>query len=135
MRKINFIVVHCTATVAGRHVSAAEVDQWHRQRGFDSIGYHYLVDVDGYLYLGRPEEEVGAHAKGVNKCSIGVAYAGGLDAHGDPADTRTPQQKATLRRLLTDLHARYPEASIVGHRELAAKACPCFDAAKEYADL
>lgn len=134
-RVINLIVVHCTATMAGRDVTAADVDRWHQQRGFRCIGYHYLVRLDGRIERGRPENEVGAHCKGYNAHSIGVVYAGGLDANGRPADTRTPQQRAALIGLLRDLRRRYSGATIRSHRDFAAKACPCFDATAEYATL
>ncbi len=134
-RVVNLIVVHCTATPAGRDVTAADVDRWHRQRGFRCIGYHYLVRLDGRIERGRPENEQGAHCRGHNARSIGVGYAGGLDANGRPADTRTPEQRAALMTLLRDLRRRYPEAVIRGHRDFAAKACPCFDATTEYAAL
>ena len=132
MRKITFIIVHCTATRAGKAFTAADIDRWHRARGFKKIGYHYVVGLDGYIELGRDLEEIGAHAKGINKCSIGVAYVGGLDSAGQPADTRTPEQKAALVRLLRHLKELFPEAVIIGHRDVAAKACPCFDAKSEY---
>lgn len=135
MREINLIVVHCTATPAGREVTRADVDLWHRQRGFDGIGYHFLVMLDGSEVAGRPVEKIGAHALGFNRNSIGVAYVGGLDRQGKPADTRTPAQKQALVRLLKRLRASYPGAAITGHNMLAAKACPCFDADKEYAAL
>lgn len=135
MRKINEIIVHCTATPEGRDVSAAEVDRWHRQRGFRCIGYHYLVRLDGRVEAGRSEEEIGAHCKGHNAGSIGVAYVGGLDSKGNPTDTRTPAQCAALAALLRELKNRYAGARILSHRDFAAKACPCFDATKEYAGL
>ena len=135
MRKINLIVVHCTATSAGRKVTAAEIDTWHKARGFKSIGYHFVVGLDGYIELGRPVGEPGAHAKWFNRYSIGVAYVGGLDGEGKAADTRTSEQKTALVRLLRHLKSRFPEARIVGHRDLAPKACPCFDAAKEYEEI
>ena len=135
MRKINLIVVHCTASPAGRHVSVADVDRLHRQRGFRSIGYHYLIDIDGKIEVGRPLEQIGAHAKGYNANSIGICYVGGLDRNGKPADTRTPAQKLSIINLLKSLKARFPAARIIGHRDVAAKACPCFDATSEYAAL
>lgn len=135
MRDINFIVVHCTATPALRRITAAEVDSWHKARGFQGIGYHYLVHQNGYIELGRDINLPGAHVKGFNRHSIGVAYAGGLDEQGRPADTRTPLQKAALRRLLTYLKEEFPEAKIHSHRDFANKACPCFDATKEYEDI
>ena len=79
---------------------------------------------------------VGAHCLHPNAHSIGVCYEGGLDIRGQPADTRTEAQRQALRRLLEELKERYPRALIVGHRNLnPLKACPCFDAVKEYRDL
>lgn len=136
MRTINEIIVHCTATPAGRRVTVAEIDRWHRARGFRCIGYHYVVDIDGTITEGRPLHEAGAHCRGHNARSIGIAYAGGLDAATlRPADTRTPMQRQAMYQLIKDLKRRYPGATVHGHREFAAKACPCFDAAAEYADL
>lgn len=135
MRKITEIIVHCTATRERLDIGAAEIDRYHRQRGFDSIGYHYVVRLDGSIEKGRDESAVGAHCLSHNVCSIGVAYVGGLDADGKPKDTRTPAQKRSLSALLTELRRRYPGAKIHGHRDFAAKACPCFDATKEYAAL
>ncbi len=135
MRKINLIVVHCTATPATRTITAADVDSWHKARGFQCIGYHYLIHQNGYIELGRDIEQPGAHTKGLNSYSVGVAYVGGVDSEGKPADTRTPEQKSALRRLLTHLKESYPDASIHSHRDFANKACPCFDATKEYEDI
>ena len=152
MRKITLIVIHCSAVRPNQTSSAKDIDSWHKDRGFKCIGYHYVIRRDGTIELGRPEWQVGAHChvKGQNhnKHSIGVCYEGGLDIRGQPADTRTEAQKQTMRRLLEDLHERYPRAMIVGHRDLIAtprsdlqvrkspgKDCPCFDAVHEYADL
>lgn len=134
-RKIANIIVHCTATKPSHDVTAADVDAWHRQRGFDGIGYHFLIRRDGYIETGRDIDRIGAHTKGFNTTSIGVAYAGGLDENGRPADTRTTAQRGALMRLLKWLKELYPEAEIHGHRDFAAKACPCFDATKEYSSL
>jgi N-acetylmuramoyl-L-alanine amidase len=135
MKHIREIIVHCTATPEGRNVTAKDIDNWHRQRGWRCIGYHYVVRLDGRVEPGRGESETGAHCVGHNSISIGVVYAGGLDGKGQPADTRTEQQKVALRSLLTELKARYPQSEIHGHRDFAAKACPCFDATAEYSDL
>ena len=134
-RKINLIVVHCTATIEGIDYSVAEIRRWHIKRGFSDIGYHYLIGIDGTLREGRNVNISGAHTKGYNAHSIGVCYVGGLDKNKKAKDTRTPEQKATLLRLLKDLRKMYPHASIHGHREFANKACPCFDAKTEYKDL
>ncbi len=150
MRTINLIVVHCTATPEGRDVTTADIDRQHRQRGFTSIGYHYVIYRDGTLHLGRPVTEVGAHVRGYNRYSIGVAYVGGLASDGrTPKDTRTPEQRQALRNLLARLKSRFAGARICGHRDLSPdlnrdgriepsewlKACPCFDATAEYKDL
>ena len=136
MRPVTLLIIHCTATPAGREVSRAEVERWHRERGWDGIGYHYLIHLDGSVEQGRPEERVGAHCKGYNTSSLGISYVGGLDSQGRPADTRTPAQRQALRQLLLTLRQRYPHAAIRGHRDFnRLKACPCFDATSEYADL
>lgn len=133
MRKINEIIVHCTATAEGKNFKAADIDRWHKAKGWNGIGYHHVVDLDGTVEPGRPESEVGAHCLKHNANSIGVVYVGGLASDGKtPKDTRTPQQKVALVKLLTELKRRYPNATIHGHRDFAAKACPSFDATKEY---
>lgn len=137
MRNITEIIIHCTATPAGRNVSVAEIDRWHRQRGFRSIGYHFIVGLDGSIRPGRPLAEPGAHCLGHNAVSIGIAYVGGLmaDGTGQPADTRTDAQKTALLKLLTTLRRTWPHAAIRSHRDFVPKACPCFDATAEYASL
>ena len=138
MRTITLIVIHCSAVKPDQMSSAAQIDSWHRKRGFHlGIGYHYVVRRDGAIEPGRPEWMVGAHCKNHNAHSIGVCYEGGLDIRGQPADTRTAEQKAAMRQLLEDLHRRYPRAVIVGHHDLNPhKACPCIEnVAREYADI
>lgn len=136
MRSITLIVVHCSANRAGSALRLADIDRHHRSLGWKGCGYHYVIPTDGTLEEGRPEAEMGVHCRHHNRHSIGICYIGGLSADGTPADTRTEAQRATLRRLLASLHRRFPRALIVGHRDLdPLKACPCFDAAKEYADL
>lgn len=134
-RQIDLIVVHCTATKPSSDVHSSDVDRFHRQRGFAGIGYHFLIALDGSIELGRPLEQVGAHCLGHNARSIGVAYVGGLDTAGKPADTRTAPQKQALTALLQRLRQLFPQAEIAPHRRFAAKACPCFDVDKEYAKL
>lgn len=135
MRTITEIIVHCTATPRGRAVTVREIDAWHRARGFSGIGYHYVVGLDGRVMAGRTEERSGAHCLGHNARSIGVCYVGGLDAPGRPADTRTVAQRLALHCLLSALKRLYPGVVIRGHRDFAAKACPCFDVTTEYAGL
>jgi len=132
-RMINEIIIHCTATPEGRECSVDEIRRWHRQRGFSDIGYHYVVHLDGSVENGRDVNVSGAHCSGHNANSIGVVYVGGVAKDGrTPKDTRTQEQKATLASLLIDLRKLYPRAKIHGHRDFANKACPSFDATKEY---
>lgn len=132
MRKINKIIVHCSATQEGKDFCAADIDKWHKQRGWKCIGYHYVIKLDGTVETGRAESEIGAHCSGQNANSIGVCYIGGLDKNNKAKDTRTDAQKASMLVLLKKLKAKYPNAVIYGHRDFAAKACPCFDAKNEY---
>ena len=136
MRKINLIIVHCSATPEGKDFTVDDITRWHKARGFKTIGYHYVIYRDGTIHGGRPVSEEGAHCVGHNKNSIGVCYIGGLVADGKtPKDTRTDAQKLSLRNLLSQLKKSYPNAAIRGHRDFAAKACPSFDATKEYCNL
>lgn len=134
MRNINEIIIHCTATPEGREVSVAEIDSWHRKRGFDCIGYHYVIHLDGTVDAGRPLDEVGAHCKGHNLRSIGIAYVGGLDKAGKPKDTRTDAQKKSLRQIVLHFLDYFPDATVHGHCEFAPKDCPCFDVQAEFGD-
>ena len=128
-RRIDLIVVHCSATRATQRYTADDCRRDHRARGYADIGYHYYITRDGVVHAGRPLYQQGAHAAGYNAHSIGVCYEGGLNARDRPEDTRTAGQKDTLQRLLQRLKADYPDARVVGHRDLPGvkKACPCFD--------
>ncbi len=129
---INEIIVHCTATREGREVEKEELRRWHKARGMSDIGYHYLIHLDGRTDPCRPVSRMGAHCLGHNRHSIGVCYVGGLAADGrTPKDTRTPAQRAALKALLTALRRQYPTATIHGHNEFAAKACPCFNVQRD----
>jgi N-acetyl-anhydromuramyl-L-alanine amidase AmpD len=136
MRHIELIVVHCSATRCNQSYSVMQLIRDHVDR-FGYTGYHYYITRDGQTYQTRHENLVGAHARHYNKHSIGVCYEGGLDANGRPADTRTEAQKHALWALLKSLRQDYPEAKILGHRDLphVAKSCPCFNAEAEYAEL
>ncbi len=137
MRKIDEIIIHCSATPAGRAVTVDDIRRWHMSgRGWRDIGYHYVIHLDGSVHAGRPLSRVGAHCLGHNRGSIGVCYVGGLSANGStPCDTRTPAQRIALIDLVTRLKHRFPGCTVHGHREFAPKACPCFDAYNEYKDL
>ena len=134
MRPINEIIIHCSATEAGKNFKAADIKRWHVQgNGWKDIGYHFVIDLDGTIEIGRPVEMKGAHTTNHNAYTIGICYVGGLQ-YGKPADTRTDAQKKSLRELVNVLKSCFPEINLVsGHRDYANKACPCFDARKEFA--
>lgn len=136
-RKITEIIVHCSATREGVNQTVAQIRKYHvEQRGWSDIGYHYVVYLDGTIHAGRPLGKAGAHCIGHNQNSIGVCYVGGCASDGKtPKDTRTDAQKAGLLKLIKRLKAEYPQATVHGHYEFARKACPCFNAFKEYRDV
>lgn len=136
-RYISLIVLHCSATRASQSFTVEQLEACHKARGFRGIGYHYYITRDGTLYSCRPENEAGAHAIRYNQNSIGVCYEGGLDARGRPADTRTEAQKITMEELLRSLCADYPDAEVLGHRDLPGvhKSCPCFDKRRWLRDI
>ena len=134
-RNIRYLVVHCSATPEGRDHTAKDIALWHKQRGFNEIGYNYIVRLDGTVELGRDVNKIPAHVTNYNKDSIGICYIGSIDKNTlQPKDTRTPAQKEALKKLLKELKTLYPEAEILGHRDFpgVAKACPCFNAKEEY---
>ena len=135
-RTIKELIVHCSATPEGKDYSVDTIRQWHLQRGFSDIGYHYVIYRDGSIHTGRDESIIGAHCTGHNTNSIGVCYIGGCASDGKtPKDTRTTEQKQSLVKLLKELKTKYPQASIHGHRDFSSKACPSFDATKEYSSI
>ena len=145
MAKLKYLVIHCTATPEGREVSSNEIRHWHTDpvskggRGWKQVGYTDMIHLDGSVErLARNNEdanvdpwEITNGAKGYNAISRHVVYVGGVKTDGKtPKDTRTPLQRESLKRYVTDFHRRFPEVRIVGHNELAAKACPSFDVPK-----
>lgn len=152
-QNIDAIVIHCTATRAGQDVRAADIDKMHQERGFAMIGYNFVIDLDGTVEVGRPLNMNGAHCNtaglsglAYNKHSIGICYVGGLDENGNPADTRTPEQKLSLANLVYKLIDKYPIVDILGHRDASPdkngngkiernewiKQCPCFSVRDEF---
>ena len=131
-RSISEIIVHCSATPEGKDYPIDTIRQWHKERGFSDIGYHYVVHLDGRVEDGRDVNIAGAHCSGHNSRSIGICYIGGLSKNGKPKDTRTPQQKAAMKSLIEQLKEEYPGATIHGHNEFSSKACPCFDVKEEF---
>ena len=135
-RNIKELIVHCSATPEGKDYSVDTIRQWHLQRGFSDIGYHYVIYRDGSIHIGRDESIIGAHCTGHNTNSIGVCYIGGCASDGKtPKDTRTLQQKESLLSLLKTLKIKYPNAKIYPHYKFAAKACPSFNAEEEYKNI
>jgi N-acetyl-anhydromuramyl-L-alanine amidase AmpD len=146
MRNITQIVIHCSATQEGQAVTTRDIDRWHKARGFNEIGYHFVVYLDGSVHKGRDISQIGAHVAGQNSNSIGICYIGGLDKDGKPKDTRTGEQKKSLYQLVTELKSQFPKAHVSGHRDYSPdlngdgvieewewiKACPCFDVKKEF---
>lgn len=124
MNNIDSIIIHCSATRAGQAFKAKDIDRMHRDRNFSMIGYHYVIDLDGTIEEGRPLSMEGAHCntKGTsgisyNKHSVGICYVGGLDANGNPADTRTPAQKIALIELVSRLKSQFKITEVLGHRD------------------
>ena len=148
-RSINLIVIHCTASRCNNSLTPSALEQEHRQRGFQDCGYHFYITRDGIIHPMRPLDRIGAHVRGFNAHSIGIAYEGGLNAEGNPTDTRTAAQREALSFLIRQLLTVYPKSTVCGHRDLSPdlnnngvieprewiKQCPCFDAAQEYAPL
>lgn len=143
MRKIKKLIIHCLATPAdwrvGQPTSAkiAEVKRWHvEENGWADIGYHYLIDRDGTTQTGRPLNVKGAHTKGKNKGSIGIALFGGKGSNENDAfsDNFTPEQDAALRKLVSQLESEFPGVAVHGHNEFSAKACPGFNVPKWFFD-
>ena len=133
MRSITEIIIHCSATAEGRDFGVADIRRWHKAQGWTDVGYHYVVRLDGTVQEGRALSEPGAHCKGHNAHSIGICYVGGLAADGrTPKDTRTTAQRAAPRALVDRLQRQFPAATVHGHCEFAAKACPCFDVRAEF---
>lgn len=135
MRAITDIVVHCSATPAGKAFRAADIRRWHtdpppKGRGWPDIGYHFVIDLDGTVETGRPLNIPGAHVEGHNASTIGICYVGGL-LDGKAHDTRTPEQIAAMAALLSTLRRQFPRARIRGHRDFPGvhKDCPSFDVA------
>lgn len=130
----NLIVIHAAATKPTMDIGFAEIDQWHKARGWNGCGYHFIIRRDGTVEQGRHLREQGAHVAGHNHNSVGVCLVGGVDANMEPEENYTSQQWGSLYWVVQFCKLAYPEAQVLGHRDLpnVAKACPSFDA-KEWA--
>ncbi|MBF2707520.1 N-acetylmuramoyl-L-alanine amidase [Flavobacterium soyangense] len=136
MRAIKYIAIHCTATSQNTSISAIQ-SYWKNQLGWKMPGYHFIVKPDGETVNLLPIEQVSNGVKGFNSQTINISYIGGIDLNNAPKDTRTPAQKASILKLLKDFKQKFPTATIQGHRDFpnVHKACPSFDAKKEYKDV
>ena len=137
-QSVRFIIIHCSATRCDRDYTPEHLKHDHLLRGFIDVGYHYYIRKDGTTTQHRRLNEVGAHCRPFNRCSIGICYEGGLDASGKPKDTRTIAQRGSLVALLIKLKKQFPKAFIRGHNEMPGatpKSCPNFKPSKEFAYL
>ena len=134
------IILHASATrpewLKSRPLSRkiAEIDSWHRDRGFRKIGYHWIVDRTGEVLPGRPETEQGAHVKGRNSQSLGICLIGGFGGAATDKfnDHFTAAQRIALTDLIADIQTRHKLTKLSGHNEYANKGCCCFDARSEF---
>ena len=132
--KTDTIVIHCTQTPKDMDIDVAKVTEWHTQRGFDTIGYHYLIKRDGTLEKGRDESMVGSHARAVNGTSLGICLIGGSNKSGDWENNFNDEQFETLLSIVKELKDKYNINKVIGHYEVDdVKKCPSFDV-KEWLD-
>tara|TARA_R110002074_G_scaffold387792_2_gene570105 strand:+ start:715 stop:1182 length:468 start_codon:yes stop_codon:yes gene_type:complete len=132
--KIEKLIVHCSATREGKHITIETIKDWHvNGNGWSDIGYHYVIHLDGAIKKGREDNVHGAHCKGQNSRSLGICYIGGVEEDGKtPKDTRTCKQKESLECLLMTLKAIHTDSTVCSHNDFANKACPSFNATEEY---
>ncbi len=140
MRTIKYIFVHCSAS--SQKLTADGLLAEFKRKGWQNPGYHYAVTADGKVHQLLDVAKVANGVKGYNSVGVHIAYVGGVDAKLKPVDNRTEAQKASLREMVAKLHKQFPQAQIMGHRDIWGtnpakwqKACPCFDVRKEYADI
>ena len=135
-KRIQYLVIHCTATPEGRKVTRQDIYDWHiKGRGWDRLGYSDMIHINGELenltdydmdtLIDNHEMTWGV--KGINAISRHVVYVGGLDKRLKPKDTRTEAQKETMADYVRFMVKRYPWIKVAGHNRFANKACPCFD--------
>lgn len=129
---IKNLTIHCAATPEGRDVKAATISEWDKAK-FGQISYHHVIELDGTAIRTLDDETKGAHVGGANTGNIGICYVGGCDKKMNAKDTRTPAQKATLRRLVSEYKTKHPGIIVRGHRDWPGvkKACPSFDVATQ----
>lgn len=139
--EVDAIVIHCSDSKPSQNFTAKDIDQWHKAKGWSGIGYHFVIDLDGTIEMGRRLDQEGAHCKAAgnsgksyNRHSIGICYIGGKDESGRHADTRTDAQKLALIELVYSLMDNFPNIKeVVGHRDIdKSKDCPCFNVKAEF---
>lgn len=135
MRRIDALVIHASDTYPSMDIGVKEIRRWHLNRGWSDIGYHYVIRRNGLVETGRDidgdgdvDEEIGAHALGHNKHTIGICMVGGKGQNNEPDCNFTRAQWRALDQLVTDLEIRYRGVKVFGHRDVSDKACPTFDA-------
>lgn len=126
---VRYLVVHCSATQPKSDIGVKEITRMHRERGFLTIGYHFVIRRNGVIEAGRALDAIGAHVEGWNSRSLGICLVGGIDSTGKPENNFTADQFAALAQLLMELREKFPKASVQGHRDFpnVKKDCPCFD--------
>lgn len=137
MRTIKYIAIHCTATPQSATIDSIR-NYWKNVLKWKQPGYHYIVKPDGSVVNLLDIDKISNGVKGYNHETINISYIGGIDeASGNPKDTRTDAQKVAIKNLLIQLRAKFPHAIIQGHRDFpnVKKACPSFDAKKEYSGI
>ena len=132
MRTLSKIILHCSATKPEQVVNAAVIDGWHKARGWQGVGYHFIILPSGVVELGRPLDQMGAHCRGQNEASVGVCYVGGLNYSGKPEDTMTGAQEMAWMQLVRSIRLLFGWMPVHGHNEFSAKACPSFDVREKY---
>jgi len=133
LNSITTIFVHCSATPPNRDVTVKDIDTWHKNKGWDQIGYHYYIDIHGVAHQGRSIDRVGAHAKGNNYNSIGICYAGGVDENNTPQDTLTAAQQRTMANIILALGCVLQRSLLLrGHKEVSTKSCPSFNVQEKF---
>jgi len=129
-RRVDKLIIHCAATKPSMDIGVKEITEWHKARGWSTIGYHYVIRRDGTVETGRDINEVGAHVAGHNTGSTGICLVGGIDEAGKPKANFTQDQWSQLAGIARAFKAEYPKATIHGHNEFdPGKACPSFDVA------
>lgn len=126
-RKVDLLIIHCSATPPNMDIGAKEIRRWHKNKGWSDIGYHDVIRINGSIERGRDYNKSGAHVRGYNSNSLGVVLVGGVDEYNDPEANFTQDEWKSIARYCRMVKAQLPHISIHGHNEFSSKACPSFD--------